>query len=220
MVEPAKVWDFPKQHIRTHVIDDIYEVGVTRNGSTKPGEGMHQEVRALYAKTNFKDVELQVCALCTQFDGQELTGLLQITRGDANQEVIAHIRRLVDAYDCAEHRRQERLEKEREKLRSSQRGSAGANGDKEQDKHAELSTDLTYVFRSPVGARTTSDDIQEQWGCTRPAFRQFDAELRRFFTSYWPQAPIGDSPIKVSCTHTFVCHDAHLRDLDQGLFAR
>jgi hypothetical protein len=60
MVEPAKVFDFPKQHIRTHVIADIYEIGVTRNGSTKPGEGMHQEVRALYAKTNFKNVESQV----------------------------------------------------------------------------------------------------------------------------------------------------------------
>jgi hypothetical protein len=198
MVEPEKVWDFPKQHIRTHVINDIYEVGITRNGSTKPGEGMHQEVRALYAKTNFKDVESQVGQISLRFYGENLTTSLQITRGDANQEVIAHMRRLVDAYDLAENRRQERLKKEREKLRLSAHKPAGADRRTEQDTHAEVSTDSSYVFRSPAGSRTNSDDIQEHWGRTRPAFRRFDTELRRFFNSYWPQNPIGDSPIKVS----------------------
>lgn len=60
MVDPPKSWDFPKQHARVHVIDDILQVGVTRNSSTKPGEGMHQELRALYNLTNFREVIAQV----------------------------------------------------------------------------------------------------------------------------------------------------------------
>jgi hypothetical protein len=151
-------------------------------------------------------------------NGKELSIVLQITRVDANQEVIAHTRRLVDAYDHAENRRQERLKKEREKQRSSERRLAGTDGDKEQDTRAELSTDSSYVFRSPVGSRITSDDIQDHWGQTRPAFRRFDAKLRRFFTSYWPQIPIGDLPIKVSCILYRIFSYVNPQPLDQRLF--
>jgi hypothetical protein len=105
------------------------------------------------------------------------------------------MRRLVDAYDEAEKRRMERLEKAREESHSSTKNaSASVDGDED----AGVDADSNYRFRSPMGRRTTSDDIQEHWGRARRGFRRFDADLRDFFTSYWPQNPIGDSPIKVS----------------------
>jgi hypothetical protein len=60
MVDPPKNWSFPKQHLKTHVIRDIWEIGVMPNASTRPGEGMHQEVREAYEQTNFKHVIEQV----------------------------------------------------------------------------------------------------------------------------------------------------------------
>jgi hypothetical protein len=60
MVEPPKNWNFPKQHLKVHAIDDLWQVGCMVHSSTRPGEGMHQEVREAYEQTNFKDVVEQV----------------------------------------------------------------------------------------------------------------------------------------------------------------
>jgi hypothetical protein len=68
MTELAKNWAFPKQHICVHVANDILQVGATRNGSTKPGEGMHQELHVLYLRTNFKQVEAQVSTFYALYD--------------------------------------------------------------------------------------------------------------------------------------------------------
>jgi hypothetical protein len=60
LTEPPKDWNFPKQHLKAHVVDDIWQVGIMANCSTRPGEGMHQEVREEYQQTNFKEVVEQV----------------------------------------------------------------------------------------------------------------------------------------------------------------
>jgi hypothetical protein len=65
--ETGKSFDFPKQHATSHVLDDIRGVGVTANSTTRTGEGMHQEVRQAYEKTNGKDVEAQVRSFWRSF---------------------------------------------------------------------------------------------------------------------------------------------------------
>ena len=57
----VKNWNFPKNHSHSHVIDDIFAKGVTRNYSTRPNESMHGYIRWIYLwMTNFKQIEGQV----------------------------------------------------------------------------------------------------------------------------------------------------------------
>jgi hypothetical protein len=56
-------FDWPKHHLKQHVIDDIWQAGATPNFSTRVGEGVHQEIREEYARTNGKNVESQVRAI-------------------------------------------------------------------------------------------------------------------------------------------------------------
>ncbi|KAG1793231.1 hypothetical protein EV424DRAFT_1475677 [Suillus variegatus] len=59
--ETNKNWNFPKNHLLTHLFDDIIAKGVTHNYNTKPNEKMHGPLRAIYHwQTNFKDVAPQV----------------------------------------------------------------------------------------------------------------------------------------------------------------
>jgi hypothetical protein len=58
----GKSFDFPKHHLKSHPIDDIYQAGAIPNFSTRVGEGIHQEIRQSYALTNCKEAEGQVCA--------------------------------------------------------------------------------------------------------------------------------------------------------------
>ncbi|KAI6157711.1 hypothetical protein BKA82DRAFT_131015 [Pisolithus tinctorius] len=57
----GKNWNFPKNHTRMHVFDDIEAKGVTRNFNTKPNEKMHGPLKEAYQKqTNFKNVAQQI----------------------------------------------------------------------------------------------------------------------------------------------------------------
>ncbi|KAK7015749.1 hypothetical protein R3P38DRAFT_2474456, partial [Favolaschia claudopus] len=40
-----KNFKFPKQHYLIHALDDVRLKGVLRNGTTRTGEGIHQEVK-------------------------------------------------------------------------------------------------------------------------------------------------------------------------------
>ena len=63
--EVSKIYNenvnYYKQHFTSHVIDDIRNKGTTKNGSTRPGEGMQQECAEAYAQTNCRQAENQVC---------------------------------------------------------------------------------------------------------------------------------------------------------------
>ncbi|KAI9464204.1 hypothetical protein HD554DRAFT_2026564 [Boletus coccyginus] len=56
-----KNWDFPKNHTRIHVFDDILAKGATHVFNTKPNEKMHGPLKESYQRrTNFKDVATQI----------------------------------------------------------------------------------------------------------------------------------------------------------------
>ncbi|KIJ30780.1 hypothetical protein M422DRAFT_267613 [Sphaerobolus stellatus SS14] len=79
--EHGKKFNYPKHHNLMHLPEDIQNKGCTENYSTRPGEGLQQEVQQAYSQTNFKNTESQ------------------ITRIDENQEAIARIRMFVDLND-------------------------------------------------------------------------------------------------------------------------
>ena len=57
-------WEFPKNHIRAHIFDDILAKGMTPIYNTKPNEKMHGPLEESYQqRMNFKDIAEQVCRL-------------------------------------------------------------------------------------------------------------------------------------------------------------
>jgi hypothetical protein len=61
-----KSFSYTKQHDSCHVVDLIRGKGATRNSSTRPGEGVHQEVKQAYQQSNFKNAVAQVRTLFTR----------------------------------------------------------------------------------------------------------------------------------------------------------
>jgi hypothetical protein len=58
----GKTFDWPKQHdILHHAADSIEHMGSAIHQTTRVGEGMLQEVKQLYRRTNGRNVESQVC---------------------------------------------------------------------------------------------------------------------------------------------------------------
>ncbi|KAK6974785.1 hypothetical protein R3P38DRAFT_2749785, partial [Favolaschia claudopus] len=76
-----KNFKFPKQHYLIHALDDVRLKGVLRNGTTRTGEGIHQEVKQHYGQTNKRNTEAQ-----------------QISIRDEDQEVVARTRLLIDDF--------------------------------------------------------------------------------------------------------------------------
>ncbi|KAG1844256.1 hypothetical protein C8R48DRAFT_780313 [Suillus tomentosus] len=76
--EHGKNFDFLKQHLVTHAIQDIEQKGTLDNYDTRVGEGFHQEVQEAYAQTNCKNTEPQMARI------------------DENQEAVARIRMLIE----------------------------------------------------------------------------------------------------------------------------
>lgn len=74
-----KDFNFIKQHQVAHVVDDILQKGVTSNYVTRPSEGFQQEVKQMYARTNYHGPEAQM------------------SRQDENGEAIALIRMTIDS---------------------------------------------------------------------------------------------------------------------------
>ena len=59
-----KNWDFPKNHMFSHLFDDIMNKGVTRNYNTQPNEQMHGSLKdSNDLRINFKNVATQVSHL-------------------------------------------------------------------------------------------------------------------------------------------------------------
>jgi hypothetical protein len=57
----GKNFNFPKHHLKAHVIADIRQAGVTSNFTTRTGEGIHQEMSIAYrTASNGKEAEEQV----------------------------------------------------------------------------------------------------------------------------------------------------------------
>ncbi|OCH90273.1 hypothetical protein OBBRIDRAFT_703411, partial [Obba rivulosa] len=57
---PFKSWNFPKQHLIHHLVDDIKAKGVTHNSNTKPGEEGNSRLKKIYRTTNFKNTDEQI----------------------------------------------------------------------------------------------------------------------------------------------------------------
>ncbi|KAF8227364.1 hypothetical protein L208DRAFT_1297238 [Tricholoma matsutake] len=59
--ESAKNWDFPKNHMHGHLLENILDKGITQNFNTQPNEQMHGPLKDSYHLcTNFKDVAVQI----------------------------------------------------------------------------------------------------------------------------------------------------------------
>ena len=56
----GKKFNFLKQHMTAHVVDDIRQTGSLSNKTTRINEAYQQEARAQYETTNFKNAEQQV----------------------------------------------------------------------------------------------------------------------------------------------------------------
>ncbi|VDB88187.1 unnamed protein product [Peniophora sp. CBMAI 1063] len=93
--EIHKNFDFLKQHLTAHAPDDIEMFGAAYNLSTRPQEGMHQEMASAWEQTNYRDAEAQV------------------RRIDQLNEAIAGIRININLHDRA-RRDQEALDAESE----------------------------------------------------------------------------------------------------------
>lgn len=70
----GKKFNFLKQHLTAHVVDDIRQTGSLSNKTTRINEAYQQEARAQYETTNFKNAEQQM------------------SQKDADMETIAFIR--------------------------------------------------------------------------------------------------------------------------------
>ncbi|EIW85767.1 hypothetical protein CONPUDRAFT_48530 [Coniophora puteana RWD-64-598 SS2] len=53
-------WDFPKAHYLKHAFEDIRNKGASRNYSTRPNEGVHTLLKAVYGRTNGKEIAEQI----------------------------------------------------------------------------------------------------------------------------------------------------------------
>ncbi|EJD44286.1 hypothetical protein AURDEDRAFT_65386, partial [Auricularia subglabra TFB-10046 SS5] len=82
----GKQFNFLKQHMTAHVVDDIRQTGSLSNKTTRINEAYQQEARAQYETTNFKNAEQQM------------------SQKDADMETIAFIRMAVnDHINTAQH---------------------------------------------------------------------------------------------------------------------
>jgi hypothetical protein len=202
----GKDFNYPKRHRKCHVIDDIYNMGVVRNSSTRPNEGVHQEVRATWQQFNKKNMVAQVrlSRLCTS---PRLTRTLkQVTRGDANQEAVARMRMLLKDYDDAVAEEVKRLDKEPSDRNPSTTPSDIEEDGPDSDEAGETGADspsdesvTNYELRSAARRFTTSDDVEVELASKRPIFAGFDRKLRQFIAKY-VDASVGHDTIKVRAT--------------------
>ncbi|KZV74319.1 hypothetical protein PENSPDRAFT_662505 [Peniophora sp. CONT] len=56
-----KTFNFLKQHLRKHALDDIHEVVALKNLSTRLGKAFHQGLAELFRLTNPRDADEQAC---------------------------------------------------------------------------------------------------------------------------------------------------------------
>jgi hypothetical protein len=114
--------------------------------------------------------------------------LCQLTRADCYQEVIAFIRRLVDAYDKGEAR----VRKERQQAELARDQEAG-NLSVSNEEHNTNCSAQTFKLKSAERRWTSSDHIEQE-----DSIEDFDVRLRTYFNDYMPDANVGCHPIRVS----------------------
>ncbi|KAJ7574853.1 hypothetical protein C8J56DRAFT_1064268 [Mycena floridula] len=66
----GKNFDFFKQHLTSHVVEDIRRKGSTANTTTRPGEGFQQEAAQAYKQTNGRNAESQKESQSDQLDNE------------------------------------------------------------------------------------------------------------------------------------------------------
>jgi hypothetical protein len=193
--ETKKSFDFPKQHAAAHLIDDIKGVGVTANYTTRTGEGMHQEVRAAYEKTNGKNAESQVRVLIPLHPFMA-NRLVQIIIIDARKEAMARLKMVVDVYDREDRefrearkeeqrRREERRQQERQPQLDGEEdveGSSEPAGPNHEEDH--------WTLASRIGSKPMDSFFLQNREVDDSDFAGFDALLRDFFATWYDKDPV------------------------------
>jgi hypothetical protein len=151
----GKNFTFYKQHWISHVIEDIEEKGTTDNYVARPGEGFHQEVQEAWDQTNNKDTDKQVYLCHFNLKFCHINAVLQMTKIDANQEVIALIRTTLN-------------------LQQNQTKTL-----EEEDNPQETDPDAHWALGSPLPATTSHAFGGEMKD--NPLFHQFHSRLLDFF---------------------------------------
>ncbi|KAK6996123.1 hypothetical protein R3P38DRAFT_3287864 [Favolaschia claudopus] len=168
----GKNFKFPKQHFLIHALDDVRMKGVLRNGTTRTGEGTHQEVKQHYAQTNKRNTEAQISVR------------------DEDQEVVARTRLLIDDFFKHASRAGEQSdatsgsENTKKEVDASQfkQGSARripnsrippGNGENQ------------WIFGSPL-QHGDSRSYEDLYGGNNPVYRSLDHRLRDFLHSQYP----------------------------------
>jgi hypothetical protein len=114
-----------------------------------------------------------------------------------NQEAIARIKMLVDAYDEAEHKRRS---EEREAAEKRQKDLLEREGQEDESDADEDDAPEAEGEHWKLGSRdsaTTSRQLEESLSSHRPIYKDLDRKLREFFCKYVPQDPISGRVIKV-----------------------
>jgi hypothetical protein len=107
---------------------------------------------------------------------------------DANQEIVAHLRMLTDAYD-------------RDQIHQSLQSASDENNENDESPPSDDQTsgaDTPRGLGSPEGS-TDAYRLEEEFHRVRPAFKGFEHRLRTFFGTYYPHEPLESAPIKVRC---------------------
>ncbi|KAJ7048129.1 hypothetical protein C8F01DRAFT_1072674 [Mycena amicta] len=168
-----KTFAWPKHHFLIHMVQDIQTKGVLRNGTTRTGEGMHQEVAQHYMHTNFRDVEPQ------------------IAHRDEEQEAIARTRLAVD--DFFRGARSEREGDQEEDANLRKELSQFRDGSNRRIPHSKIpaaSTLDNWVLGSALRVGD-SRSYEELHAANDPAFRNFDPRLRNFLRDTFPGENLG-----------------------------
>lgn len=134
--------------------------------------------------------------------------MAQVVREDANQEVVARIRMLLDAYDEAEEEALSLLENQ---LRNTQVDDPDADLDSDEElefKAATRSPDVEepnerVQLGSRDGRRLLSDDVEERRSQSCPIYMGFDALLREYFRKYYPAEDVCEKAIEVCLVFKF-----------------
>ncbi|KAK7029209.1 hypothetical protein R3P38DRAFT_3267043 [Favolaschia claudopus] len=170
-----KNFKFPKQHYLIHALDDVRLKGVLRNGTTRTGEGIHQEVKQHYGQTNKRNTEAQN---------------KQISIRDEDQEVVARTRLLIDDFFRRASQTAELSDASSDTDATNQEADVaqfkqGSARRVPKSRIPPANGENQWIFGSPLqyGDSRSYEDLH---GGNNPIYRALDPRLREFLHSQFP----------------------------------
>ncbi|KAK6984149.1 hypothetical protein R3P38DRAFT_3232422 [Favolaschia claudopus] len=157
----GKNFKFPKQHFLVHALDDVRMKGVLRNGTTRTGEGTHQEISV---RDEDQEVVARTRLLIDDFFKQaSRTGEQSDATGDSENS-----KKAVDAAQFKQGSAR-RIPKSR---------ISPAKGENQ------------WIFGSPL-QHGDSRSYEDLHGGDDPVYRSLDSRLRDFLHSQYPDEYLG-----------------------------